>query len=420
MHPHWSLSANIYEVNIRQYTHDGTFKAFEQNLPRLKNMGVKILWFMPIYPISEKDRLGSLGSYYAIQDYKAINPEFGDMEEFKALMKKAHELEFKVIIDIVANHTGNDHHWVKENPGYFVYTANGELVHPEGWEDVAKLNYDNPDLRKAMIDVLKFWITEGNVDGFRCDMAHLVPLDFWVEAKEYVSEIKSDLFWLAECEVPEYHKVFDATYTWSWMHASEQYYHGKMSLEDLMVVLYKSIVEFPCDAYRAYFTSNHDENSWNGTEYEKYGDAAQMFAVFSCTWEGIPMIYSGQEAANHKRIKFFDKDEIDWSRGFVLENFYKTLLDLKKNNPALSCDGSKTLTKIVSHPKDSQIFSFLRTNDQQKVLVVLNFSSEDRHFEIVDVEGTYKNVFGGPDINFAQNRTVFISRWGYLVFEYKH
>ena len=417
MHPKWSYSANIYEVNIRQYTEEGTFKAFAQHLTRLKDMGVKILWFMPIYPISKKERLGTLGSYYAIEDYCGINPEFGNMDDFKALVKEAHEMNFKVIIDIVANHTGNDHHWTGEHPDYYVYTDDGELLHPEGWTDVAKLNYDNPEVHKAMIKAMKFWVEECHIDGYRCDMAHLVPLDFWIEAKRKISKLNDDLFWLAECEVPEYHEVFDATYTWRWMHASQEFYQGRMNLQSLLTVLYKSVTEFPCNAFRMYFTSNHDENSWNGTEYEKYGDSAELFAVFSCTWKGMPMIYSGQEMPNKKRLKFFDKDQIDWTERFELHDFYKTLLSLKSNNKSLRSGDLSILTKIVSHPEDHEMFSYLRKHAEDEVLVVLNCSDTPKNFEVKDVKGVFQNVFGGPDIEFDKDNSVYLKEWGYLVFE---
>ena len=417
IHPKWSCSANIYEVNIRQYTPEGSFRAFAKHLPRLKDMGVKILWFMPIYPISKKDRLETLGSYYAIQDYCAINSEFGDMNDFKALVKEAHDMNFKVIIDIVANHTGNDHHWIKEHPDYYVYKDDNEILHPHGWEDVAQLNYDNPEVHKAMIKAMKFWIDACDIDGYRCDMAHLVPLYFWIEAKNKMSKMKDDLFWLGECEVPEYHEVFDATYTWRWMHASQEFYQGRMNLQSLLTVLYKSVTEFPCNAFRMYFTSNHDENSWNGTAYEKYGDSEGLFAVFSCTWNGMPMIYSGQEMPNKKRLKFFDKDQIDWNIRFELHDFYKTLLTLKSNNKSLRSGDMDVLTKIVSHPEDHEVFSYLRKQAEDEVLVVLNCSNTPKDFEVKDVKGVFRNVFGGPDIQFDKDNLVFVKEWGYLVFE---
>jgi alpha-amylase len=416
-HPKWSYSTNIYEVNVRQYTPEGTFSAFAKHLPRLKDMGVQVLWFMPVTPISEKGRLGSLGSYYAAKDYEGINPEFGTKQDFKDLVKEAHGMGFKIIMDFVADHTGNDHPWLTEHPEYFVRDENNQVHHPHGWMDVSHLNYNEPKVWKEMVSVLKHWIKEYDTDGFRCDMAHLVPLEFWVYAKRKISKLKDQLFWLAECEKPEYHQVFDATYTWRWMHASEEFYHGRMNLQSLITVLYKSVTEFPSNAYRLYFTSNHDENSWNGTEYEKYGDAAQLFAVFSCTWNGIPLIYSGQELPNKKRLKFFEKDQIDWTENIELHTFYKTLLTLKSNNRSLRAGDPDVLTQIISHPDDHRVFAYLRKHKSAQVLVILNCCGEGLDFEVKGVKGVFTNVFGRDDINFEINKSVYLNAWGYLVFE---
>ncbi len=417
MHPDWSYSANIYETNVRQYTQEGTFEAFSKHLPRLRDMGVKILWFMPITPISELGRLGSLGSYYAVKNYTEINPEFGTLEDFKNLVAQAHSMDFKVIIDWVANHAGNDNVWVSQFPEFFCYDPDHQIIHPHGWSDVSQLNYDVPALHVHMIEAMKFWIEECKIDGFRCDMAHLVPLDFWVEAKKQLSEIKSDLFWLGECEEPEYHEVFDATYTWRWMHASEEFYHGRMNLQSMLTILYKSVTEFPCAAFRTYFTSNHDENSWNGTEYEKYGYAAKLFAVFSSTWNGIPMIYSGQETASKKRLKFFDKDPIEWDGKYELHDFYKTLLTLRSTSKALRPADPHMLTRVVSHPDDPHIFSFLRKNGIHEVLVVLNCLGAEINFQVKGVQGVFRNVFGGRDVNFDHEDSVFLRGWEFLVLE---
>lgn len=416
-HPKWSYSANIYEVNLRQYTFEGTFRAFSKHLSRLKDMGVKILWFMPVTPISDIGRLGTLGSYYAVKNYTDTNPEFGTVDDFRNLVEDAHELGFKIIIDWVANHSGNDHHWVTEHPEFYRYTDDNQLHHPHGWTDVAQLNYDNPDLREAMIGAMKFWLKECDIDGYRCDMAHLVPLDFWEHAKKKLSKVKSNLFWLGECEKPEYHAVFDATYTWRWMHASEEFYHKRMNLQALLTVLYKSVTEFPGEAFRTYFTTNHDENSWNGTEFEKYGDAAQLMAVFSGTWNGIPMVYSGQEIPNKKRLKFFEKDVIEWDGNFELHNFYKTLLILKSSNKSLRAGDTAVLTKIISHPDDHEVFSYLRKNKEDEVLVILNFSPAEISFQVKKVHGVFRNVFGGSDMNFDREDHVPLNPWGFLVFE---
>jgi glycosidase len=262
----WAKGSNIYEVNIRQYTPEGTIPAFGKHLPRLKEMGVEILWLMPVTPISIEKRQGTLGSYYACSSYTAINPEFGTAEDFRNLVNDAHVLGLKLIIDWVANHTGWDHHWTREHPDWYMKDAKGDFTEKNGWEDVIDLNFEVAEMRQAMIDAMRSWITEYNIDGFRCDMAHLVPLDFWDTARAQCDAIRP-LFWLAECEVVDYHTVFDATYTWWWMHVTEEYMKGIDTLETVRNVLH-AYSQYPDGAIKLFFTCNHDENSWNGTEYE--------------------------------------------------------------------------------------------------------------------------------------------------------
>ncbi|HTB26881.1 MAG TPA: alpha-amylase family glycosyl hydrolase, partial [Puia sp.] len=313
----WALDSNIYEVNLRQYTRKGSFRAFAAHLERLRDMGIEILWFMPITPISKTGRLGTLGSYYACSDYMNTNPEFGTVEDFKWLVERAHEYGFKVIIDWVANHTGWDHVWTTEHPEFYRKNTEGAFYDAHGWADVIDLNYDRRELRIAMIRAMQFWLETCNIDGFRCDMAMLVPLDFWKEARRILDNIKP-LFWLAECEEIMYHEVFDVTYTWKMVHIMEAYWKKTSDMQGLFQVLYYYKHQFPARAIRTYFTSNHDENSHSGTEYERLGEAAMTFAVFCCLYDGIPMIYSGQEIPNLKRLLFFDKDEIDWDRNILL------------------------------------------------------------------------------------------------------
>ncbi len=415
--PEWSYNANIYEVNLRQYTKEGTFRAFSEELSRLADMGVKILWFMPITPISVKGRLGTLGSYYAAKDYTSTNPEFGTLEDFKNLINEAHLKDFKVILDFVANHTGNDHHWINDHPDYYRHNAAGDIMHPPGWEDVAQLNFDNKEVWNALIDAMEFWVRECDIDGFRCDMAHLVPLQLWINARTRLDAIKKDMFWLAECEVPAYHQAFDATYTWRWMHASEHYYQRKLTLNELKLILFTTALEFPCGAFRTYFTSNHDENSWNGTEYEKYGEAAHLFAVFSFTWDGIPMLYSGQEMPNNKRLKFFDKDPIKWTGEYELHDFYKKLMSVKKNNPAL-LSGGKTYTKLMGMPHEERVFSYLRTSmNGDEVLTALNLSADNLYFHLQGLSGAFRDVFTGATVRLTGDDWLPLPPWGYLVYE---
>ncbi|HVX25561.1 MAG TPA: alpha-amylase family glycosyl hydrolase [Parafilimonas sp.] len=410
----WINAVNVYEVNIRQYTYEGTFAAFAKHIPRLKEMGVKILWLMPITPISLQERQGTLGSYYACSDYVSINPEFGTLDDFKALIKEAHDAGMLLIIDWVANHTGYDHHWTKEHSDWYEHDDAGNFVEKHGWKDVIDLNYDNKDLRAEMIRCMQYWINECNIDGFRCDMAHLVPLDFWIAAKEQCEKIKP-LFWLAECEVPEYHKVFNATYAWKWMHITERIAKQMASIKDMVDVL-KSYNDYPAGALKLFFTANHDENTWNGTEYEKYGDLAKAFAIFSITWMGIPLIYSGQELPNLKRLKFFDKDEIEWTdKEPALQDFYHRLLDLKSNNAALHITGN---TETLSTDYNENIFAFLRTNGKERVLVILNLSNRDKlqfHLEHPLLEGTFQNVFSDIQYKLGAVQTFELQAYEYIV-----
>ena len=355
----WMHNTNIYEVNIRQFTAAGTFNAFVRELPRLKDMGVKTLWFMPVTPIAQKNKKGSLGSYYACSDYTAINPEFGTLDDFKSLVKQAHEMGFKVIIDWVANHTGWDHIWTKEHPEYFLKdSATNDFKRASGMDDIIELDFSNKDLRMAMKEAMKFWVTECDIDGFRCDLAFWVELDFWKEARKELDAVKP-LFWLGEfdeLEKPEYGEAFDASYTWTWMHKTEDFYKKSGTLDTLFTVL-KRYDDLGDSTTRAWFTTNHDENSWNGTEYEKYGDMAKSLAVFSATWNGIPLLYSGQELPNLKRLEFFEKDVIKWNTKNELHDFYKVLLNLKTNNPALR-SGDPTVQTFRIKTSDPRVAGF--------------------------------------------------------------
>ena len=342
----WSHNTNIYEVNLRQYTPEGSINAFAKHLPRLKEMGVETLWFMPLTPIAQKNKKGSLGSYYACSDYTAVSSEFGTIDDFKKLVKDAHAMGFKVIIDWVANHTGWDHRWTKEHPDWYEKdSVTNDFKIASGMDDIIELDFKNPELRTAMIDAMKFWVTETDIDGFRVDLAFWVELDFWKEARTEL-EKKKKLFWLGELdplEHPEYMGTYDAAYTWTWMHKAKDFYQTGLPLTSLDSVLekYNAIGDA---SMRAWFTTNHDENSWNGTEYEKYGDMAKALAVFSCTWNGIPLLYSGQEMPNKKRLKFFEKDTIEWTDMYELHDFYKTLLTLHSEHPALRAGDEKVET----------------------------------------------------------------------------
>ena len=417
-HPHWAENANIYEVNIRQYTPEGTFAAFEKHLPRLKKMGVDILWLMPIHPIGEINRKGSLGSYYSVKDYFAVNPEYGSIDDLQRLVEKSHELGMYVIIDWVANHTAWDNSWVKEHPEWYVRDSSGKMYSPFNWTDVVQLDYNNPELRKEMIRALKFWVSKAGIDGYRCDVAGMVPTDFWVEARKELEKIKP-VFMLAEAEKPELLlNAFDADYSWHLLHLTNEIAKGKANANNLGNYFIQLDTILPKGAFKMNFTTNHDENSWNGTVFERYGDGAKTFAVLISTIPGMPLIYTGQEAAINKRLSFFEKDQVEW-KNLEYFNFYKTLLQLKNRNKALWNGNSGGQLKRIKSTADKSVFAFIREKDNHKIFVLLNLSSEKQNFKLSgnDFTGRYCDVFNEGEIIFVKDHEWQLLPWEYFVFE---
>ncbi|MBS4042994.1 MAG: 1,4-alpha-glucan branching protein [Chitinophagaceae bacterium] len=408
----WAKSAVLYEVNIRQFTVEGTFKAFQKHLPRLKNMGVDALWLMPITPISEFKKQGNLGSYYACSSYTKINPEFGSLEDFRDLIKQAHQLGLKVIIDWVANHTGCDHEWTISNPDYYILDENNNFTERNGWKDVIDLNFNNASMRIAMINAMKYWVNECDIDGFRCDMAHLVALDFWKTARIDCDELKK-LFWLAECDEEKYLTVFDASYAWEWMHLTEKLVKQQVNIEEIIINL-QQYLKFENTKLKLFFTSNHDENSWNGTEFEKYGNLAKAFAVLTFTWNGMPLIYSGQEIPSNKRLKFFDKDVLLWDNTLKLETFYQTLISLFHESGF-----NQASIEILPTDNTTSILSFIKVFDNKIWIIILNLSKHDRiHFNInhPHLQGQFEQVFSKLIFNFNAQENFELMAGDYLVF----
>jgi len=395
-HPEWTKSANIYEVNIRQYTPEGTFKAFQDELPRLKKMGVDILWLMPIHPIGEKNRKGELGSYYSIKDYMAVNPNFGTKQDFIDLVKAAHEQGMKLIIDWVPNHTAWDHPWITEHPDYYMKDSTGNITYEADWTDIAQLNYANKALWDDMIKRMKYWINEANIDGYRVDHAgHDIPLAFWKKAIPEVNKEKDGLFWLAEWNTPEMHPWFDATYAWEYFHLTTDIAKGEASISKLTDYMAKRDSMFPDYAYRMYFTTNHDENSWNGSDEELFGDNFENFAVLAATIDGVPLVYSGQETGLEQRLEFFKKDTIDWD-GYEYEDFYKTLFDLKDRNEALWNGQYGGDFKHIATSPAEQVYAYKRFKGDQEVVVILNLSDSEQQISFEGVSPSeYTDVFNG-------------------------
>jgi alpha-amylase len=421
VHPSWAAQSNIYEVNLRQYTPSSSMKDFEKSLPRLKKMGVEILWFMPITPIGIEGRKmtgNDLGSYYASRDYKAVNPEFGTMDDWKKLVKDAHSLGFKVITDWVPNHTSPDNPWIKNHPDFYKRDSTGNTLYDADYSDTRNLNYANMELRDSMIAVMKYWIKETGIDGFRCDHVDPIPVDFWKRCIDSLKKLKN-VFMLAESQNPEFHLAgFDATYGWAVMEGWIHFYAGKISLAQEDSIINNNIAAFPKNAYRVFFTTNHDWNSWEGTEFERYGDSYKAMAVFSQTfYQSLPLIYNGQEIPNKKRLKFFVKDPIVWN-GYKMAPFYSTLLHLRRKNPALAADASY---KKLETGNDMAIFAYVREKAGHKIVVILNLSNEPQRFTIDDksLTGNPLNIFMGVKEKVNPTHVFSLEQWGYIVYEYK-
>ena len=360
----------VYEMNVRQYTPEGTFAAAQQELPRLAEMGVDIVWLMPIYPIGVEGRKGTLGSYYAVKDYCAVNPEFGTLDDFDAFVAEAHKLGMRVVIDWVANHTSPDAVWTTERaPEWYERDAEGKTTFTADWSDTANLNYENKDVWKGMADAMRFWMERG-IDGFRCDMACEVPLEFWQETIAGLRADYSGMYMLAEGEEPLLHSLsdFDASYSWELHHMLNAIARGEKNIPELLEYLERDAQRQPADAFRLMFTSNHDENSWAGTEFERMGDAAKLMAVLTFTLPGgQPLIYTGQEMGWNKRFQFFEKDHIPaWEKNGYFD-FYKELIDIRHSNPALAAGNKGGRFEVVS--AEDSVLVFTRTLPDNKVTV---------------------------------------------------
>ncbi len=413
----WSKNLTIYEVNLRHYTKSGTFKEFETHLPRLQSLGVGILWFMPIQPIGLKERKGTLGSYYSIKDYCAVDPQYGTIEEFTALVEKIHSMGMYVILDWVANHTSWDNDLTKTHRHYYTCNERGELKPPnKEWTDVVELNYKEPELRRYMVEAMKFWINRTDIDGFRCDMANLVPTDFWEFARKELDQVKP-LFMLAEAEQRELLEgAFDAIYNWNLFHAMNRIGKGESNAWDISTKLDYEIFQFPSHAYQLMFTSNHDENAWNGTELERLNYGLETFTVLYFTLTGIPLIYSGQEAANTKRLSIFEKDEIEWKDDKMF-NLYSKLISLKKNTEALWSGPYGGGLVVFDTRNGGSTLSYMRKDDDCKILVILNLSGHEQFAHLHDsrLEGYYHEIFTNQSFKIYDDYYFRLKPWEYIV-----
>ena len=406
-------NAVIYEVNVRQYSPEGTFNAFAKDIPQLKRLGVKILWIMPIHPIGIEKRKEGLGSYYAVKDYRGINPEFGNLKDFKNLVNKAHENGIYVIIDWVANHTAWDHAWVKQHPDYYAKDKDGNIISPFDWTDVVKLNYANPEMRSAMISEMKYWIKTANIDGFRCDAAKEVPVDFWNDAFVQLEKTKP-LFKLMEADQPELmEKAFDMGWGWDSHRTMNDIAQGKKTVKDWDSNIENINLKYADDDIMMNFTSSHDENSWNGSEYERYGNAVETFTALSYMIPGMPLIYNGQEYDFNKRLKFFEKDQITHTEGKMFPVFEK-LGALKNSNIALNGGKNAASYKRIKTSNDDAILAFEREKDGEKVVFIANLSNKTVQ-STVNLKGDFKDYMSGYKIQFRTDAPLGLKAWQYII-----
>jgi len=394
-HVPWSRQAAIYQVNLRQYTAEGTLEAAMAELPRLKAMGVDILWLMPLQPIGRVNRKGTLGSYYSIRDYTAVNPEFGTLADARAFVQAAHAQGMKVILDWVANHTAFDHPWTREHKDWYKLDAHGEIFPvtfnagapgEEHWSDVTALNYGQPALRDAMIAAMRFWVREVDLDGFRCDVASLVPTPFWERARRELDALKP-MFMLAESDAIELHRsAFDMTYSWDLAELFRKVGAGQAGAAELRDWAAREPHGYPPSAYRMRFTSNHDFNSWHGTDAELYGAAWLPLAVLTFTLPGMPLVYGGQEARLAQRLQFFEKDPIAWKTR-ELQPFYTELLALKHRHPALANGQYGGALKVLDVGND-RLFAFERALGADRIAVVVNVTNAPQKYRLGAAEDT--------------------------------
>jgi cyclomaltodextrinase / maltogenic alpha-amylase / neopullulanase len=414
-HPSWSYNQSIYEANIRQFSEEGTFNKFREYVPELKEMGIGIIWLMPVNPIGEKNRKGTLGSYYSIKDYLDVNPEFGTKEDFKNLVDEIHRNGMYVIIDWVANHSSWDNDLTEKHPEWYTKDSAGNFVPPVAdWSDVIDLNYDNQGLREYMTDALLYWVKEFDIDGYRCDVAEMVPLDFWINARKELEKIKP-VFMLAEGEKADLHEAFDMTYSWEIYNIMKDIFKNKKTAADLYLYLTEEKIKYPEDAFRMRFITNHDENSWNGTDYELFGEGVEAFSALSITIPGMPLIYSGQEAGLDKRLEFFEKDPIRWKE-HRLREVYSNLLNMKKNNSVLynGIKGGDFLSLEITG--EDKIFSFMRKNDKEKLFAIFNLSGKETSVKISNeyLKGFYKNP-DGTRVTLENTSEFNLAPWEYRV-----
>jgi glycosidase len=416
----WTADAVLYQLNTRQFTPEGTFKAAQKQLPRLAEMGVDIIWLMPIHPIGIENRKGSLGSPYAVRDYRAVNPELGTEAEFRAFVDEAHRLGLKVILDWVANHSAHDNPLTLSHPDWYTRSPEGALVPPAGtdWSDVADFDYSQPGLRRYMTDSLVYWVREFGIDGFRCDVAGYVPTDFWDTARAELDKVKP-VFMLAEWEQRDLHEhAFDATYGWGWKEAMQRLVQSGEGAGPIRGYYAGQQETWPRAAMRMVYTENHDQNSWDGVASDIYGPAYEAAIALSFTGSGLPLIYNGQEADNDRELAFFERDPIIWREGRY-DTLFRKLIALKTEMPALHNGRFGAAMVEVPTNATTDVFAFIRGGAGERVFAVFNLSPRAHTvaFDKARHLGRYVDAQSDEAAEFEGGETLDLPAWGYRIFK---
>lgn len=415
-HPDWAKDATIYQINTRQFSTEGTFRAIIPQLDRIKALGASILWLMPIHEIGKVNRKGSLGSPYSIRDYYSVNSEFGTLADFKALVQAAHDRGLKLIIDWVANHTAWDNPLVTQHPEWYSRDHEGKM-HPTlwlDWTDIVDLDYSQPGLRQYMADAMTYWVRDVGIDGFRCDVAHFVPIDFWEQVRRQLDTVKP-VFMLAEADVRDVHyKAFSASYGWNWNNAMHNIALGKADCGALWGYYADHRNIFPATAMRMLHVSNHDQNAWEGTAYERFGPATEAAVGLSVLGEGLPMIYNGQECGDPKRLAFFEKDPIVW-KPHPMGDLYAKMFAIKKANPALWNAPWGGLIAPVRHDQPKALFAFTRSVPSNRILGLFNLSPQPltATFNDAGISGTWQDLLSGERLSVKPGQTMTLPAWSW-------
>ncbi len=407
----------IYEVNVRSYSAAGTFAAVKNDLPRLKELGVDILWLMPIHPVGQQNHNGTLGSPYSVRDYKAVNPAYGTLTDLKELVQAAHDKKMEVWLDWVGNHTSWDNAWVTEHLDYYAEKDGVRPYSPEGWNDVIQLDYNNANMRAAMIDAMSFWVKEANIDGFRCDAASYIPLSFWREARAAINPVKN-ITWLAEGEKPEYMDVFDYDYAWDFNNRLNTFGTDRnvQALSDACKSLFNNTGY--STKGRMVFLTNHDLNAYSGTEFARYGTATLPLTVLEFTIYDMPLIYNGQEIGMNKSIGLFDNDKVAWTPvNQTMSTLIKKMIALKRSSPALE-SGSGRGTLSVLGVNNSNVLAYSRKKGDSEVVVLLNFGSSPLAVRLSGnlPTGEFTDYLKGGKLTFSADAMISLPANGYAVY----